>query len=158
MNQTRRSLLAGTLSSATLAVAVSAGLLRPRQVFAAPFSTLYDRSGMQETLRALSSSNPMPTAAIRIDAPDIAEDGASVYFGFSSTLPNVDTLVVFVERNPQPFIAAFRLGPQVLPDLKTRIKLSQTSLIWVVARSEGRFYKAAKLVKVTVGGCGIGVN
>ena len=153
MNRARRSVLSGAVAAATLAVAVAAGMLRPRQALAAaPVLPLSD------SLRALGNSNPTETAAIQIKAPDIAVDGSNVFIEFFSTLPNVDTLVVFVERNPQPFIAAFRLGPEVLPMLQTRIKVAETSRVWVVARSEGRFYKASKLVKVTVGGCGAGLN
>ena len=156
MNPARRRFLRGTVSSATLAVAVSAGLLRPRQAFAYP--VIIDLKGMEEVLRSLSTSRPPPSENIRVLVPDVAMDGANVYLGISSTLPAVDVLAVFVEKNPQPFIAAFRLGPQTLPEVKILIKVSQTSPVWVVARSEGSFYRAARQVKVTVGGCGVGVN
>jgi sulfur-oxidizing protein SoxY len=153
MNQVRRNVLRGTVSTAVLSVAVAAGILRPRQSVAASLA-----SSLPETLRALQNSNPVTSNAIQLKAPDIAVDGATVFIDFSCALPDVDALVVFVDRNPQPLIAAFQLAPEVVPALQMRIKVAQTAQIWVVARSAGQFYKTAKTVKVTVGGCGVGFN
>ncbi len=157
MNQVRRTVLRGTVSSTLLTVAVAAGLLRPGQTLAAP-ETASGRVRLQENLLALRYGNPIPSSEIRIHAPDIAVDGASVFIGISSTLPEVESLMVFVDRNPQPLAAAFQLAAEVPPELQMRIKISQTANIWVIARSGGQFYKAAKTVTVTVGGCGAGVN
>ncbi len=159
MNSVRRAVLRGTVPSTILAVAVAAGLLRPRQVNAAEVMA---ESAMQnritDTLRTLQAGNPVPTNAIQIHAPEIAEDGASVFINFHCMLPQVDALVVFVDRNPQPLIAAFQIAPEVVPALSMRIKVGQTANIWVIARSAGQFFKAAKMVKVTKGGCGMGLN
>ena len=157
MNQSRRTVLRGTVSSTLLTVAVAAGLLRPGQAFAA-LENSPSRERLQENLLALRYSNPTATTAIRIHAPDIAVDGASVFISIDSTLPEVESLMVFVDRNPQPLAAAFQLAAEVPPELQMRIKLSQTANIWVIARSQGQYYKAAKTVTVTVGGCGAGVN
>lgn len=153
MNQTRRHFLRGTVSTAALSVAVAAGLLRPDQAFA--YGT---ESGVARRLRALHGSSAAMTDAIRIKAPDIAENGASVFISFACDLPEVDTLVVFVSRNPQPLVAAFQIAPEVLPEMQMRIRIAETAQVWVVARSAGTFYKAAKTVTVTVGGCGAGLN
>ncbi|MDD5388259.1 MAG: thiosulfate oxidation carrier protein SoxY [Gallionellaceae bacterium] len=153
MNQARRNILRGTVSTAVLSVAVAAGLLHPRVVLAAGRN-----AALTDALRALQGVNPVLSDAIRIRAPDIAEDGASVFIDFFCALPEVDALMVFVDRNPQPLVAAFHIAPEVVPALQMRIKVSQTAQVWVVARSAGQFYKAAKTVKVTAGGCGAGVN
>jgi len=153
MNQARRNILRGTVSSAVLSVAVAAGVLRSRQVLASGMN-----NNMPDTFRALQTSSPAFTNAIRIKAPDIAVDGASVFIDISCALPEVDSLFVFVDRNPQPVIAAFQIAPEVLPALQMRIKVSKTAQVWVVARSAGQFYKTAKAVKVTIGGCGEGLN
>lgn len=153
MNQARRNVLRGTVSTAMLSVAVAAGILRPRRALA------HGReNSLKHTLRALQSGNPVYTNAIRLNAPEIAENGASVFIDFSCALPEVDALVVFVDRNPEPLIAAFQIAPEVVPALQMRIKVSQTAQVWVVARSAGQFYKTARTVKVTAGGCGLGVN
>lgn len=153
MNSNRRAALRAGVAASTLMVAVTAGLLRPgRALAAAPAPALRD------TLMRMSRSQPRDTGAIRINAPDIAEDGASVFMEVSCALPRVDTLAILAERNPQPLIAAFRLGPNTLPWLMTRIRVAQTSPVWVIAHSDGVFYKATRVVKVTIGGCGAGFN
>ncbi len=161
MNPTRRLLLRGALPGATLSLAFAGSLLRPTPVWAwtSPGSYLPQPSPVVfEMLQSLRSAQPIPSADIRIIVPSIAENGASVYIECASTLPEVDGLVVFVDRNPNPLIGAFWIGPQLVPELKTRIKLSQSSNVWVIARSRGQFYKASKQVIVTTGGCGIGLN
>jgi sulfur-oxidizing protein SoxY len=153
MNQARRNVLRGTVSTAVLSVAIAAGILRPRQALASGLE-----NSLARTLRALQTGNPVLTDAIRLKAPDIAVDGASVFIDFSCALPEVDALMVFVDRNPQPLVAAFQIAPEVVPSLQMRIKVSQTAQVWIVARSAGQFYKTGKIVKVTVGGCGAGLN
>ncbi|OYY94007.1 MAG: hypothetical protein B7Y41_08715 [Hydrogenophilales bacterium 28-61-23] len=153
MNQVRRNILRGTVSTAVLSVAVAAGLLRPHKAMASGLS-----GSLSSTARAFQTGNPVLTDAIRLDIPEIAVDGATVFLDVSCALPEVDAMAVFVDRNPQPLIALYRLAPEVVPALQMRIKVSQTSQVWVMARSARRFYKTAKLVKVTKGGCGVGVN
>ncbi len=153
MNQVRRNVLRGAVSTAVLSVAVAAGVLRAHSVVAAEINV-----NLANTLRALQASNPSYNNAIQIKAPDIAVDGASVFIDCYCALPDVDAMIFFVDRNPQPLIAAFQLAPEVVPALQLRIKVAQTAQVWAVVRSAGLFYKAGKTVKVTRGGCGVGLN
>ena len=182
MNLPKRNLLRGAASSAGLAVAAAAGLIRPSQVLAAspwawpifgePTPTITSptkaapvkaasakvETELQKALKAMQTAQPQDSDGIRIKAPAIAEDGASVFIEITSSLPAVDVLAVFVEQNPQQLVQAFLLAPETLAELQTRIKVAKSSRIWVVARSAGQFYKAITHVKVTIGGCGMGVN
>jgi len=161
MNPSRRLLLRGALPAATLSFALLAGLLRPSTAWARlaqPEASTPAGKIVLDLFQSLRTAQPIHSNDIRIIAPTIAEDGASVYMECSTTLPEVDGFVVFVDRNPQPLIASFWIGPNVSPEFKTRIKLSQTANIWVIARSRGHFFKANNLVKVTRGGCGVGLN
>jgi len=161
MNPARRLLLRGALPGATLSIALAAGLLRPGSALAGTVSQNtrpWMDHAASELLQALRSAQPALSDEIHITAPNIAEDGANVFMECSTTLPEVDGFVIFSERNPQPLVATFWIAPEVVPELRTRIKLSQTSNIWVVVRSRGQFFKTYKMVKVTVGGCGVGFN
>ena len=149
MNSSRRDILRGTVSSALLAVAMAAGITTPRSARA---------SDLRQTLESLRRTNPSVSDAIHLQAPKIAVDGANVFIDFFCDLPEVDTLIVFADRNPEALVAAFWIAPQVVPALQMRIKVAETSRVWVVARSAGKFHKAAKEVTVTIGGCGAGVN
>jgi sulfur-oxidizing protein SoxY len=111
-----------------------------------------------DLLRDFRGKQATPSSDIHISAPYIAEDGASVFLEVFTTLPQVDGFVVFADRNPEQLVAAFWLGPNTLPEIKTRIKMAQSSNIWVMARSQGQYFSAHRAVKVTVGGCGLGQN
>ncbi len=153
MNQIRRNMLRGAVSGGVLAVAVGAGLLRAGSTSAAVVDT-----SLLQVLRQMKSSRPTLSDAVKLKAPAIAVDGASFFIEFSTDLPDVDTLVVLVDENPQPLIAAFRITPEVEPAIVTRIKLFKTGNIRVVVRSAGQFFMTERMVKVTVGGCGAGLN
>lgn len=151
MNPSRRAFLGASASPSLLAVAIAAGLLRPGAVLGAP-------GPVPAMLQDLRRADPAMSPAIRLQVPEIAEDGASVFVTCDCLLPDVDALVFFVDRNPQPLVAAFVLAPEVVPHLQLRLKVAESANIWVVARSQGRFVKQAKAVKVTRGGCGLGLN
>lgn len=151
MNPSRRRWLSATAPASLLSVAVAAGLLRPGAVLAAESPAL-------AVLQDLRRADPAMSTAIGVKAPDIAEDGSNVFVSCDCRLPDVDALVFFVDRNPQPLVASFYLAPEVEPRLQLRLKVAESANIWVVARSQGRFFKSAKWVKVTRGGCGLGVN
>jgi sulfur-oxidizing protein SoxY len=153
MNQTRRNILRGTVSGGVLAVAVGAGLLRAGSTSAAIVDT-----NLLHVLRQLQASKPTLSDAVKMKAPSIAVDGASFFIEFSTDLPDVDTLIVLVDENPQPLIAAFQITPEVEPAIVTRIKLFKTGNVRVVVRSAGQFFMTERMVKVTVGGCGAGLN
>jgi len=153
MNQSRRNILRGTVSGAVLSVALAAGLMRPRSAAASSM-----RNDLGNALRQLASTAPVMSDAISLKAPSIAVDGASFFLEFSSVLPDVDALMVFVEQNPEPLVAAFKIAPEVLPLIQMRIKISRTSRVLVAVRSAGTFYSNEKTVQVTVGGCGAGFN
>jgi sulfur-oxidizing protein SoxY len=160
MNPHRRLLLRQAMPGAAVSLALAAGLLRPGASWGGSMNNPAGTQGQAifDMLMALRSAQPTTSDAIRILAPTIAEDGASVYLECLAKLPDVDGFAVFVENNPQPLVAAFWIGPDLVPEIKTRIKVAQTSNIWVVVRSGGQFFKASKQVKVTKGGCGVGLN
>ncbi len=94
-----------------------------------------------------------PSGDIEIDAPRLAEDGAVVPLKVNVQLPGVDSIAVIAGKNPVPLIASFTLGPGVIPFITTRIKLAESSEVTVVARAEGKLYRASRFVKVVAGGC-----
>jgi sulfur-oxidizing protein SoxY len=153
MNQVRRNLLCGSVSTAVLSVAVAAGVLSPGKVFAARAHPAF-----WSTLNALHANKPNFSEQIELNAPDIAADGVAVFISFSTSLPDVDMMIVSVDNNPQPIIAVFNIKPELAPALEMRIKFAQSSDVSVIARSGGQFYRTAKSVRVTSGGCGAGLN
>lgn len=95
---------------------------------------------------------------IHIKAPTIAESGANVPVQVKANVPvdQVETLSIFADANPNPWIVTVQLSPmngEVF--FATRIKLAKTSPVRAVIKmKDGTLLAAAKEVKVTVGGCG----
>jgi sulfur-oxidizing protein SoxY len=50
--------------------------------------------------------------------------------------------------------AVFDIPPGTEPSISTRVKMGQSSNIYALVKADGKYYFAAKEVKVTLGGCG----
>jgi sulfur-oxidizing protein SoxY len=71
----------------------------------------------------------------------------------STELPNVESIAILVEKNPNPLIAHVSFsGAEGY--FSARMKMGQTSDVYAVVRSGGKLYSAKQTIKVTVGGCG----
>jgi sulfur-oxidizing protein SoxY len=143
-------------SAAVAALLAGAGLL-PRQALAQAGwnKAAFDAKNLDEVLKALGAAKPVESAEVTLTAPDIAENGAVVPIGASSTLPGVKRMVFLVEKNPTPLAAVFALTDAVDASVATRVKMSQTSNVVAVAlMADNRVLFAQKEVKVTLGGCG----
>ena len=156
MDALRRTLLKGAGATGAIAAAMAAGLLKPSQVLAAEWNrAAFDAKDMTGALKGLGAGGATDNSGIVIKAPDIAENGAVVPVDVVSNIPNTISLAVLVDKNPLPLSGAFDFANGALPELGLRLKMGQTSLVEVVAKTaDGKFYKAKKEVKVTVGGCG----
>ncbi len=149
---TRRELLA---RSASVAAALAGLGLLPRAAQAAWSQAAFDAKSMADLMKALGTANPSESKDVTITGPDIAENGAVVPVGASTTLAGVKRLLLLVEKNPNMLAAAFDLTDAVEPNLSTRVKMGQSSNVFAVAiTGDNKVLYAAKEIKVTLGGCG----
>jgi sulfur-oxidizing protein SoxY len=96
-----------------------------------------------------------PSAQISLAVPDIAEDGAIVPITVESTLNDVKSLLIFVEKNPFPLTARFNFRADMAPYVSLHIKMNESSDVIAIAETtDGGRYSAKKQVKVLQGGCG----
>ena len=94
------------------------------------------------------------SSAIKLKAPDIAENGAVVPVTVSTDIEGVESIAIFVEGNPNPLAASFEINENLLADVSTRIKMGKTSNVVASVHANGKVYSARQEVKVTIGGCG----
>lgn len=140
--------------------AVVAGLLCttglfPQYAIAAFNKNAFDAKSLADAFKALGIASPTESTAVSIQAPDIAENGAVVPVGASSTLAGVKQVLFFVEKNPTVLIALFNLSDSVDAAITTRTKMAESSNVYAVAvMNDGKVLYAKKEVKVTLGGCG----
>lgn len=115
----------------------------------------FEAKTIAELMKALGAGAPVESKDVTVTAPDIAENGAVVPVGASTTLPGVKRLLLLVEKNPGVLSAAFDVNEFVEPAFTTRVKMGQSSNVIAVAlMTDGRVLYAQKEVKVTLGGCG----
>ncbi len=151
----RRIFLKRSLTASAVGVAAGAGLLAPQQVIAAWNQAAFEAKEVPNALNALlGSSTTEPSEAIKIKAPDIAENGAVVPITIETTLADVESISIIASENPVPLVASFNLGKNAQGFVSTRIKMGKTGDVIGVVKAGGKLYSAKKGVKVTIGGCG----
>jgi len=148
----RRKMLSHSAQVATLLAGV--GLL-PRGAQAAYNAPAFEIKTMAELAKSLGGGTPTESKDVALTGPDIAENGAVVPIGVSTTLPGVKKLLLLVEKNPSVLSAMFDVTDAVDANFSTRVKMGQSSNVYAVAlMADGKVLFAQKEVKVTLGGCG----
>jgi sulfur-oxidizing protein SoxY len=150
--QTRREVL--THSAKVAALMASAGLL-PGVAQANWSKEAFDAKTLAEAVKGLGGGAPTQSAQVTITGPDIAENGAVVPVGASSSLAGVKRLALMVEKNPNALAAVFDVTDAIESNVSTRVKMGQSSNVYAVAiMNDGKVFYAQKEIKVTLGGCG----
>jgi sulfur-oxidizing protein SoxY len=149
---TRREMLATSAKVAGLLA--SAGLL-PATAQAAWSQAAFEAKNLADAAKALGGSTPVESKDVTITGPDIAENGAVVPVGCSTTLAGAKRLLLLVEKNPNVLAAVFDVSDAVDASFNTRVKMGQSSNVYAVAMmGDGKVLYAGKEIKVTLGGCG----
>lgn len=145
----RRLLLQGSVAAAAL-------LAIPRALLAAAWpEKAFGADTAQASMAELfGTDQSTPSSAISLTAPEIAENGAVVPITVETTLENVRSVSIVVEKNPRPLAVSFDIPAGTLPNVACRIKMGQTSPVMAVVKTDDGLYSASKEVKVTIGGCG----
>ena len=107
-----------------------------------------------DAIKALYGKEAEASDKVKLDAPEIAENGAVVPISVSSTLPDVTSIAVLVTENPFPLAASYKIPAGTSAMVSNRLKMAKTSKVVALVESNGKIYSATKEVKVTVGGCG----
>ena len=142
----RRNFLLGLLSMAFLA---------PLHAFAALWNkAAFEAVKLDDASQNLKINNEIPNQDIQVSAPDMAENGAIVQVEIRSNIPNTESLMILVEKNPTPLIAHYKFSNGAEPFIVTRIKMAETSDIKVVAKVGSQYFTNAKNVVVLENGCG----
>ena len=107
-----------------------------------------------DAIKALYGKTAEASDKIKLDAPEIAENGAVVPVAISTTLADVTAISFLVTENPVALVASYKIPAGTMPSIANRIKMAKTSNVLVLVEAGGKLYSASKEVKVTVGGCG----
>ena len=145
----RREFLQGAASLA--AASVLAVSVRPARATPA---------AMQDAIRQVVGSARVTPGRVTIDLPPLVENGNAVPLTVSlesamTPAEHVRAIHVFTEKNPQPEVVSFRLGPRAgRARVSTRIRLADTQTVTAIAElSDGTFWSAEAAVVVTLAAC-----
>jgi sulfur-oxidizing protein SoxY len=107
-----------------------------------------------DAIKALYGKAAEASDKVKLDAPEIAENGAVVPVSVATTLADVTSISFLVSENPVVLVASYKIPAGTMPSVANRIKMAKTSNVIVVVEAGGKLYSTTKEVKVTVGGCG----
>jgi len=108
----------------------------------------------KDAIQALYGRTAEASDKVKLDAPEIAENGAVVPIAVTTTLENVTSISFLVSGNPNALAALYAIPEGTVPSVANRLKMQQTSNVIAIVEAGGKLYSATKEVKVTVGGCG----
>jgi sulfur-oxidizing protein SoxY len=115
---------------------------------------------MASVIRNVTGGAPVRTGKVKLDVPPLVENGNTVPLTVSVASPMspedfVKSIHVFNEKNPQPNMGNFYLGPQAgRAQVSTRIRLADTQKIVAIARlSDDTFWSVSVDVVVTLAAC-----
>lgn len=115
----------------------------------------FEAKTVAEAIKAAGGGALSESKEVTLTGPDIAENGAVVPLGVSTTLSGVKDLLILVEKNPNVLVALFKVNDAIDANFMTRAKMGQSSDVYAVAiMNDGRALFSKKEVKVTLGGCG----
>ncbi|MGB0086214.1 MAG: thiosulfate oxidation carrier protein SoxY [Rhodomicrobiaceae bacterium] len=145
---TRRTILAGA-SLTALALVI------------APHTARADAKAVEDELKKLFGGKAMAEGKVKLDVPQIAENGLVVPLNIDVESPMtekdyVKSVHVFADGNPLPTVITYHFTPASgKASASNRIRLAKTQTIIAVAEmSDGSLHMAKADVKVTIGGCG----
>jgi sulfur-oxidizing protein SoxY len=144
------------LPSRRIVLAQAAGaavLLSLRSAFA-------ETADMEKAIRDFTGGARVTPGRIKIEVAPLVENGNSVALGLDVESPmtaenHVTTIALFNEKNPQPQVARFHLGPHAgTAHVETRIRLATTQRLHAIARmSDGSLWSDDVEVIVTIAAC-----
>ena len=115
---------------------------------------------LASAIRNVVGEAPIRTGKVKLDVPPLVENGNTVPMTVSVTSPmtpedHVKSIHVFNEKNPQPNIGNFYLGPHAgRAQVSTRIRLADSQKVVAIARlSDDTFWLASVDVVVTLAAC-----
>ncbi len=143
----RDTLRVGAIGAVALALA-------PRLAYA-------DAAAVEAEIKKLYGDRKPGTGKVKLDVPQIAENGLVVPINVEVESPMtaadfVKSVHVFADGNPLPGIISYSFTPESgRASASARMRLAQTQdIVCLAEMSDGKLYSARVQVKVTIGGCG----
>src|SRR5712671_944069 len=125
-----------------------------------PVISRADPAEMQDAIRKVVGGARINKGKVTLELPQLVENGNTVSMSVKVDSPmtqadHVKAIHVFTEKNPQPNVASFHLGPRAgRATVATRIRLADSQTVTAIAQmSDGTFWSQGVDVVVTLAAC-----
>src|SRR2546421_321763 len=95
-----------------------------------------------DAIKSLYGKTAEASDKIKLDAPEIAENGAVVPVSVTTALADVTSISFLVSENPVALIASYKIPAGTVASVANRIKMAKTSNVLVVVEAGGKLYNA----------------
>lgn len=120
-----------------------------------------DAAAVEAEIRKLYADRKPGTGRIKLDVPQIAENGLVVPINVEVESPMSDkdyvkSVHIWADGNPSPGVVSYSFTPACgKASASSRMRLAQTqNIVCVAEMADGSLFLAKSEVKVTIGGCG----
>ncbi|MGH6769352.1 MAG: SoxY-related AACIE arm protein [Xanthobacteraceae bacterium] len=115
---------------------------------------------LKAAIKTIVGEGTLQQGKVKLDLPPLVENGNAVPLTIDVDSPMTDAdhvkaIHVFTEKNPQPYVVSFKLGPRAgKASVSTRIRLADTQHVVAIAQtSDGTFWTDSIEVVVTLAAC-----
>ncbi len=115
---------------------------------------------MEQAIAKVVGTARAKPGRVKLELPPLVENGNTVPLAVQVESPmseadHVRAIHVFTEKNPQPDVASFYLGPRAgRAGVATRVRLADTQAVVAIAElSDGSFWSHSVNVVVTLAAC-----
>jgi len=115
---------------------------------------------MLEAIQRTVGGTSINKGRVKLELPPLVENGNTVGLAVRVDSPmtpadHVKAIHVFSEKNPQPYVVTFRLGPRAgRASVATRVRLADTQTVVAICEmSDGSFWSDSVNVVVTLAAC-----
>ena len=129
-------------------------------VLAFPVVSRADPGETRQAISRVIGNAKVNKGKVTLELPQLVENGNTVSMSVKVDSPMTDqdyvkAIHVFTEKNPQPYVATFHLGPRAgRAQVATRIRLADSQTVTAIAQmSDGSFWSHEVNVIVTLAAC-----
>ncbi len=115
---------------------------------------------MEQAIAKVVGTGRVQPGRVKLELPPLVENGNAVPLSVQVESPmseadHVRAIHVFTEKNPQPDVASFHLGPRAgRASVATRVRLADTQTVIAISElSDGSFWSHSVNVVVTLAAC-----
>jgi sulfur-oxidizing protein SoxY len=115
---------------------------------------------MTAAIRELVGEAAVREGKVKLEVPPLVENGNAVPMTVTVESPmtaadHVKSIHVFNEKNPQPYVVTFHLGPRAgKASVSTRVRLADSQTVIAIAEmSDGSFWSDSVSLVVTLAAC-----